>query len=174
MNNIISNDIITLRSLEVTDLDTMHQWENDPELWSVSNIMAPTPRSVLWQYLKDYDTDIFRAGQLRLMVTLSHSGQPVGTVDLLNLDALNRRAELGVMIIEEQRHKGLAHEAVKLMVDYARNFLGLSQLYALVPQGNNDCRNVLCTCGFSTSGTLKKWINHGATTLDVNIMQLIL
>ena len=66
MKKIISNEIVTLRSLEPTDLDVLFKWENDCWLWTVSNIMTPSPKSYLWQYLQNYDSDIFNTRQLRL------------------------------------------------------------------------------------------------------------
>ena len=86
MKKIISNDIVTLRSLEATDLDVLYRWENDTRLWTVSNIMAPSPKSYLWQYLQNYDSDIYATRQLRLMIALTATGEPVGTVDLTNFD----------------------------------------------------------------------------------------
>ena len=41
MSQLLSNDIITLRALEPTDLDTLYRWENDTTLWAVSDTVAP-------------------------------------------------------------------------------------------------------------------------------------
>ena len=173
MKKIISNDIVTLRSLEPTDLDVLYRWENDTELWTVSNIMAPSPKSYLWQYLQNYDSDIYKTQQLRLIITLTATGEPVGTVDLTNFDPLNNRAELGIMVDKSHQGKGLASEAVKLTIGYVRDYLGLFQLYSLVPVENTACSTLLKHHGFTTSGLLKKWLNHGEVCHDVEIMQLV-
>ena len=173
MKKTISNDIITLRSLEPTDLDVLYQWENDTSLWTVSNIMAPSPKSYLWQYLQNYDSDIYNTRQLRLMVTLTTTGEAIGTIDLTNLDPLNNRAELGILIDHAHEGKGYGSEALKLTIGYVRDYLGLFQLYTLVPTNNTACIALLKKHGFTTSGCLKDWINHGTELHDVNIMQLI-
>lgn len=173
IKKIISNDIVTLRSLEATDLDVLYRWENDTRLWTVSNIMVPSPKSYLWQYLQNYDSDIYTTRQLRLMITLTGTGEPIGTIDLLNFDPLNNRAELGIMVDSRHVGKGYAGEALKLTIGYARNYLGLFQLYALVDVGNTRCLSVLKKHGFVTNGVLKQWINHGTEVHDVEIMQLI-
>lgn len=173
MKKIISNDIVTLRSLEPTDLDTLYRWENDSWLWTVSNIMTPSPKSYLWQYLQNYDSDIYNTRQLRLMITLTKTGEPVGTVDITNFDPFNNRAEFGIMVDKNHEGKGIGDEALKLTVGYVRDYLGLFQLYALVPMNNNICSNLLKKHGFDSSGLLKKWINHGNEVHDVEIMQLL-
>ena len=173
MKKIISNDIVTLRSLEATDLDTLYRWENDSWLWTTANIMSPSPKSYLWQYLQNYDSDLYNSRQLRLMVTLTTTAEPVGTVDLNNFDPFNNRAELGIMIDKAHERKGYAGEAVKLITGYARDYLGLFQIYALVPVHNTACAQLLKHHGFTTSGVLKKWINHGTEVHDVEMLQLL-
>ena len=173
MKKIISNDIVTLRSLEATDLDVLYGWENDSSLWTASNTTSPSPKSYLWQYLQNYDSDIYNTRQLRLMITLTGTGEPVGTVDLINFDPLNNRAELGLMVDSAHEGKGYAGEALKLTIGYARDYLGLFQIYALVDVDNKACISVLKKHGFVTNGVLKQWINHGAEVHDVEIMQLI-
>ncbi|MBR5638746.1 MAG: GNAT family N-acetyltransferase [Muribaculaceae bacterium] len=173
MKKIISNDIVTLRSLEATDLDVLYQWENDSRLWTVSNIMAPSPKSYLWQYLQNYDSDIFNTRQLRLMITLTETAEPVGTVDLTNFDPFNNRAEFGIMIDQAQVGKGIGDAALKLTISYVRDYLGLFQLYALVPESNTVCITMLRKHGFTSSGLLKKWINHGTEIHNVEMMQLL-
>ena len=49
MSQLLSNDTITLRALEPTDLDMLYQWENDTALWVVSDTIAPYSRKALWQ-----------------------------------------------------------------------------------------------------------------------------
>lgn len=174
MKKIISNDAVTLRSLEATDLDVLYRWENDERLWTVSNIMSPSPKSYLWQYLQNYDSDLYNTRQLRLMITLTMTGEPVGTVDLTNFDPFNNRAEFGIMIDRSHEGKGLGDAALSLTIDYVRDYLGLSQIYALVPVSNTVCIAMLKKHGFATAGILKQWINHGTEVHDVEMMQLLL
>lgn len=173
MKKIISNDIVTLRSLEATDLDVLYKWENDSTLWTASNIIGPSPKSYLWQYLQNYDSDIYNTRQLRLMITITETGEPIGTIDLTNFDPLNNRAELGILINHNHEGKGYGSEALKLTIGYVRDYIGLFQLYALVPVENTVCTTLLKKHGFTTAGTLKRWINHGSEVHDVEIMQLL-
>ena len=97
----------------------------------------------------------------------------MGTVDLTNFDPFNNRAELGIMIDKAHQGKSLGDEALRLTIGYVRDYLGLFQLYALVPVDNTACASLLKKHGFSSAGLLKKWINHGTEVHDVEIMQLV-
>ena len=76
MSQLLRNDILTLRALEPTDLDTLYRWENDANLWAVSDTIAPYSREALWHYLQDYTGDIYSQRQLRLMILLTDNGAP--------------------------------------------------------------------------------------------------
>ena len=174
MSQLLSNDHITLRALEPTDLDTLYRWENDTALWMVSDTAAPYSREALWHYLKEYTGDIYAQRQLRLMVILSVDGTPVGTVDFLNFDPLNNRAELGLFIADEFRGKGLGREALDLLTAYARDHIGMRQIYVFIALDNEACLHLFEDYGFNRVGVLQSWVKRGTSYRDVALLQLIL
>ena len=173
MKQLLSNDIVALRALEPTDLDTLYRWENDTALWSVSDTIAPYSRETLWHYLENYTGDIYAQRQLRLMITTPTDGSPVGTVDFLNFDPLNNHAELGLFIASEFRGKGLGRQALELLTAYARDHIGLRQLYVFIALDNEVCLRLFEDFGYSRAGTLKSWVKRGNTYRDVALMQMI-
>lgn len=174
MSQLLKNDIVTLRALEPTDLDTLYQWENDTALWVVSDTVAPYSREALWNYLQQYTGDIYAQRQLRLMITLAEDRTPVGTVDFLNFDPLNNRAELGLFIATEQRGKGLGRQALELLTTYAREHLGLRQIYVFIALDNEVCLNLFEDFGYRRAGVLQSWVKRGNTYRDVALLQMIL
>ena len=174
MSNLLSNHIIALRALEPTDLDTLYAWENDTKLWIVSDTIAPYSRETLWRYLEDYTGDIYAQRQLRLMVTLVDDGTPVGTVDFLNFDPLNNRAELGLFIDETHRGKGLGRQALELLTAYARDHIGMRQLYVYIALDNPVCLELFEDFGYRRAGVLHSWVKRGSSYRDVALLQMIL
>ncbi len=174
MSQLLSNDTLTLRALEPTDLDTLYRWENDTALWTVSDTIAPYSREALWHYLENYTGDIYAQRQLRLMIVLNSDGSPVGTVDYLNFDPLNNRAELGLFITAEQRGKGLGRQALDLLTAYSREHLGLRQLYVFIALDNEVCLKLFEDYGYRRAGILQSWVKRGSTYRDVALLQMIL
>lgn len=174
MSQLLSNDTLTLRALEPTDLDTLYRWENDTALWTVSDTIAPYSREALWHYLENYTGDIYAQRQLRLMIVLNSDGSPVGTIDYLNFDPLNNRAELGLFITAEQRGKGLGRQALDLLTAYSREHLGLRQLYVFIALDNEVCLKLFEDYGYRRAGILQSWVKRGSTYRDVALLQMIL
>ncbi|MBQ6166705.1 MAG: GNAT family N-acetyltransferase [Muribaculaceae bacterium] len=174
MSQLLSNNTITLRPLEPTDLDTLYNWENDSALWAVSDTTAPYSRKALWDYLEAYTGDIYAQRQLRLMITLTDDGTPAGTIDFLNFDPLNNRAELGLFIAAEHRGKGLGRQALERLTAYAREHLGLRQLYVFIALDNTVCLNMFEDFGYRRVGVIQSWIKRGNIYRDVALLQMIL
>ena len=172
MSQLLSNDIITLRALEPTDLDPLYRWENDTTLWAVSDTIAPYSREALWHYLEQYTGDIYAQRQLRLMITLA-DGTPAGTVDYLNFDPLNNRAELGLFIAPEHRGKGLGRQALDLLTAYSREHIGLRQLYVFIAIDNVVCLKLFEDYGYRRVGTINSWVKRGSTYRDVALLQMV-
>lgn len=168
------NENIALRPLEPTDLDTLYHWENDCALWVVSDTVAPYSRAALWQYLEAYTGDIYAQRQLRLMITLASDSTPVGTIDFLNFDPLNNRAELGLFIDSSHRGMGLGRQALELLTDYAREHLGLRQLYVYIALDNEVCLKLFDSYGYRRVGIINSWVKRGNTYHDVVLLQMIL
>jgi diamine N-acetyltransferase len=173
MSDLLRNHIIALRALEPTDLETLYGWENDTRLWTVSDTIAPYSREALWRYLEDYTGDIYAQRQLRLMVTLIEDGTAVGTVDFLNFDPLNNRAELGLFIDEAHRGKGLGRQALELLTAYARDHIGLRQLYVYISLNNKVCLDLFERFGYQRVGVLQAWVKRGTTYHDVALLQML-
>ena len=41
MTNPMENELIRLRALEPDDVQVLYKWENDTEVWKVSNTIVP-------------------------------------------------------------------------------------------------------------------------------------
>ena len=174
MSPLMKNEMIVLRPLEPTDLDTLYNWENDSALWVVSDTVAPYSRAALWQYLEAYTGDIYAQRQLRLMITMASDGTPVGTIDFLNFDPLNNRAELGLFIDSTHRGTGLGRQALDLLTAYAREHIGLRQLYVFIALDNEVCLNLFESYGYRRVGIIESWVKRGSTYRDVTLLQMIL
>lgn len=48
----LDNGKVYLRALEPTDIDVIHRWENDCDLWRFGCATAPFSRHQIWEYLK--------------------------------------------------------------------------------------------------------------------------
>lgn len=171
---LLKNSRITLRAVEPEDLEILYGWENETSLWMHGNTLAPYSKLVLRQYINDaLEMDVYQSKQLRLMVILTNEQKTIGTVDLYDIDAHNRRAGIGILIDQEYRQQGIASQTLELMKEYAFSFLYLHQLYAYISVSNTKSIDLFSKSGYKQIGHLKDWLQRGETFEDVLFLQLI-
>lgn len=155
----IEGEKVCLRAVEPEDVELMYRWENDPTIWAVSGTIAPFSRHQLQRFLDEQQFDLQQTRQQRLIIQTRDEGRAVGALDLFELDLLNCRAGIGVLIAEpSDRGRGYAKDAVEAVVRYAREVLGLSQLWCNVGANNTASRKLFAACGFAECGTKRQWL----------------
>lgn len=158
--------MLRLRKIEPSDLPFLYQWENDATMWADSDTHNPLSRHDLHQYIENTTGDIYRDGQLRLIIEESQlSTKVVGCIDLFDFDARNRKAAIGMYIAPEARGKGVGKQAVQQLLDYAFDFLHLRMVYAIISVHNIACSHIYEQMGFTPSSPLANWTLEGDAIL---------
>jgi diamine N-acetyltransferase len=135
-------------------------------MWADSDTHNPLSRHDLHQYIENTTGDIYRDGQLRLIIEESQlSTKVVGCIDLFDFDARNRKAAIGMYIAPEARGKGIGKQAVQLLLDYAFDFLHLRMVYAIISVHNTACSHIYEQMGFTPSSPLANWTLEGDAIL---------
>ncbi|GAA4494477.1 GNAT family N-acetyltransferase [Hymenobacter ginsengisoli] len=164
--------MVTLRALEPDDLEFLFQLENDPELWAASDVLpAPISRHALREYLRHAAASLAEVGQMRLIIS-ANDGQPVGTLDLYDYSALHQRAGVGISVVKSARRQGYAQAALVWLLPYARQQLGLHQLYCTVAASNRASLRLFAKAGFRRVGVRHDWLRENTSTGWANAVEL--
>ena len=135
-------------------------------MWADSDTHNPLSRHDLHQYIENTTGDIFRDGQLRLIIEDSQfSTKIVGCIDLFDFDARNRKAAIGMYISPDARGNGVGKQAVQLLEEYAFGFLHLRMMYAIISVHNTACSHIYEQMGYMPSSVLKDWTLEGDAVL---------
>jgi diamine N-acetyltransferase len=145
---------LKLRKLEPSDLPHLYQWENDASAWADGANHNPLSQQDLRDYIASTTGDIYKDGQLRLVIV---NGATLGCIDLFDFDPRNRRAALGMYITPEYRGKGVGAVALQLLEQYAFGHLNLRVLYAVIATGNTACTALYRHAGYTPSSPLPGW-----------------
>lgn len=152
--------MIKLRKIEPADLPFLYQWENDASAWADGANHNPLSQQDLRDYIASTTGDIYKDGQLRLVIEESfgpQDGLTIGCLDLFDFDPRNRRAAIGMYIAPDYRGKGVGHEALKQLEAYAFGFLHLRCLYAVIATNNTPCTALYRSAGYTPSSPLPAW-----------------
>ena len=174
MNELLTHGNISLRPLEPEDIDLLYRWENDMEIWTVSNTQTPFSRYILIQYIKESTKDIYTTKQLRLIIQ-NEKQKAIGAVDLFDFEPYHLRAGVGILIhSENDRNKGYATNALEALSKYALDVLGLKQLYANISADNQRSIALFEKSGFKIAGTKKAWLKTRDGWKDEILFQKLL
>ena len=93
--------------------------------------------------------------------------------DITDFVPLHSRGEVGIAVHKDYRQRGYATDALKLLCEYAFDFLSLSQLYAHVMTDNEVCVKLFTSCGFVQCGLLKNWLQVEGCYKDALLLQCL-
>lgn len=142
---------VTIRKFESSDIPNKVKWINDSRNNTFLHYDFPLEieKTRNW-FEKNRDrTDRYDA-------VIEADGQPVGLIGLLSIDQKNKKAEYYVTIGEQAfLKKGIAHQATKLLLDFAFVDLGLNRIYLYTETENSAAINSYEKLGFRREGLLK-------------------
>lgn len=174
----LENSLVKLRAPEMQDIDLLYTWENNMEIWKVSNTLTPFSKFVLKKYIETAHLDIWETKQLRLIIEAKNQSSlmflPVGLIDLFDFDPFHLRAGIGILIAKNEfRQKGYATEALKLMVRYTFETLQLHQLYCNISSENHISLQLFQNVGFEIIGVKKDWLKTMNGWQDEVMLQIV-
>ncbi|MCD4772184.1 MAG: GNAT family N-acetyltransferase [Bacteroidales bacterium] len=172
----MNSEKIKLRALEPSDAQLLFEWENDQSIWYLSNTIAPFSKFDIEQYILNSEKDIFSNKQLRLMIDKKISNsefQTIGSIDIFDFDPINKRAGIGILIIKEERNKGLASEALDVLIKYGFETLDLHQFYCNISTENEVSLKLFKKKNFQPVGIKKAWNFRNGKFYDEYLLQLV-
>ncbi|MEP7063045.1 MAG: GNAT family protein [Betaproteobacteria bacterium] len=147
----IFGDSIILRAIESDDVDVLHRWSNDPEVQqNLGGWHFPLSRASMHRWI---DTFKYDGIDQRFVIEGKGTG-PVGLITLTNINWKDRNAFHGVLIGEgRHRRKGFAEDAVRTIMRYAFEEMGLERLDTTIVEFNSASLKLhVDKCGWIEEG----------------------
>ena len=165
------NENIIIRAAEPNDATLIYNWENDRDIWRVSETYMPYSLYQIEQFLMN--NDLFSMRQIRIMIERNNDNTCIGCIDIYDFDPIHMRAGIGILIQKDYRKLGFARQALELIIHYCFNTLMLKQIYCLIDVLNNDSIKLFTNIGFEQCGLRKDWIKTPNGFIDEIEFQLI-
>lgn len=157
---------IVLRPLEEGDLPSVARWRNEPRIRTAffNKMIVSISGQRRWyeQVLADRTKQYF-------VSEMRDGTKPIGLISLIDIDFMNRKAELGTTIVGEQNMwgKGIATEMISLLLDYAFTDLSLNKIYAYAIEANVGSIRAKEKSGFKVEGLLREHHMYEGRFMDV-------
>jgi RimJ/RimL family protein N-acetyltransferase len=152
--NMLRGSKVLLRRLDEGDLERCLTWVNDPEIFITMGLWGPRTAVEQREWFKSIScsrTNIIFA------LCLADSGEHVGNVSLFDIDYRSRNAGLTIIIPDQAlQGKGLGSEAIRLLCEYAFDFLNLNKIYCKTD--NPSASKLYLRLGFAQEGILREQV----------------
>ena len=161
-------DNVIIRPVRRKDSDFLFSMINDPELvrWNApfKNVSAEDHERWLSGILDHPSKKLF---------LIEQQGQPIGSVQLIDIDKTHNSAELTIRVKQDFQSKGAGTQAVTQLLGEARA-LGLHRVWLRVFSNNPRAIRAYEKAGFTHEGIMKEAALIEGKYLDVVIMGKLL
>lgn len=107
------------------------------------------------------------------MITLTGEDRVIGTIGFWRFDKPNHRTEIGYMLLPEYWGKGIATEAMHVVLQFAFNVLKCHSIEANVNPENEASKNLLLKMGFQQEAYFRENYYYDGKFLDSAIFSLL-
>lgn len=166
---------IELRQYNITDAVEIHRWRHDHSttVWMGRKFRhLPTLEEVtesLGRVISSVNGE-----SLFFAIANPHSHEYVGGIDLTSIDQIDKNGVLSVVISKESdRGKGLASEAIRLLLEHAFSCMSLHKVILNVDSRNLAAVNCYKKIGFIEEGRHRDHSFVNGEFSDVIIMSIL-
>ena len=153
---------LALCPLEPAHTDAVFAMRSDPVVQRYGSHPAWTDRQKAVEYIERNVQAMASGAFAQFAIVRREDAAVVGTCTLFDLDAQCRRAQVGYVLLVSEWGKGYAGEAVRGLLDWGFEHLGLNRVEADVDPRNAASARLLERLGFAREGHLReRWIVGG-------------
>jgi diamine N-acetyltransferase len=160
---------LTLRALEKPDLQFIHRLNNNRNIMSY---WFEEPYESFDELQDLYEKHIHDNTERRFIVQ-DRSQNPIGLVELIEIDYIHRKTEFTIIIAPDHQGQGYARTLIHLALDYAFSILNLNKVYLLVAIDNKKAIHLYNEVGFIEEGRLIQEVFIAGQYRDVIRMYIL-
>ncbi len=170
----IYGERIRLRGAERSDIPAFAAWLNDPEVRQFLFLNLPLSLAQEEQWYENMQKGRPEEQVLVIEIKTANGWKPIGNTSFMNVDWVNRLAEVGIFIGEKDRwNQGYGRETMQLMLKHGFETLNLNRVWLRVYEPNQRGIRAYEHAGFQHEGKLRQAIYKDGRYYDVLIMSVL-
>ena len=144
--HVLTGRAVRLRPVEPDDVDLIHSWYVDAE---TARLAGERPRSLAARRQR-YDASLPSQGtdHYSFMVVRLEDEQPVGRIDLFEIDQINGSASFGITIAAQERGNGHGRDAIEVLLRFGFQELRLERIWLDTDSENQVAQGLYASIGF--------------------------
>jgi len=154
----------TLEPLSTTHRDALADATRDGELWKLWYTLVPSPEGMLREI--ERRLDLQGRGSMLPFAVLDADGVPAGMTTFMNIDATNKRVEIGsTWYARRVQRSGLNTECKLMLMTHAFETLGCIAVEYRTSSFNHPSRRAIERLGAKLDGILRNHQRHANGSL---------
>lgn len=160
----IETERLVLRRFTLDDAEAMyHNWASDPEVTRF--LMWPTHSSVevTKGVLTDWVASYGKEDKYEWCIAKKENDEPIGSIGVVKTNEKIKCMEIGYCISRDYWHQGITSEAMKAVMEYLLEEVGVERIESRHDPKNPHSGAVMRKCGLLYEGTRVRadWNNSG-------------
>lgn len=152
----IEGKLVNLRPQDVTDLERDLAWINDAEVTRFLNARYPFSRTAETEWLREAASTPTSYQHASFAIE-TKDGRHIGNTSLMDVQAENRCATLGIMIGDKTYwSKGYGTDAVRMLQRFGFEEMNLNRIQLTVDARNERAQACYRKCGFVEEARLRQ------------------
>lgn len=161
----IETEHLILRRFTMDDAEAMYKnWASNDEVTKYLTWPSHTDVEVSKLVLKSWLEDYGREDCYNWAIVYKENGtEPIGSISVVSSDDKVMKAHIGYCIGKRWWHKGIMSEALKSIIDFLFDEVGMQRIDARHDTRNPHSGDVMKKCGMKYEGTHRQsdWNNQG-------------
>lgn len=158
---------LQLRAVEKHDLPFLHKLHNNTKTMSY---FFEEPFETIRELEDLYEKHVHNQTERRFIIEEIKTRLSVGVLSLIEIDEINRRCEIDIIVDEAFQGKGYGKSGFILGIKYGFDILNLKKIYLLLLPNNIAGMKIYQYAGFKRECRLKKEYFVNGKYVDVNRM----
>lgn len=155
---------LILRQFTMDDAPAMYRnWASDPEVTKYLTWPAHDSQMVSRQVLLDWTAQYQDRAFYQWAIVPKTTDEPIGSIGVVRMDEKAKLVHIGYCIGTHWWHQGITSEAMRAVMDYLFDEVGVNRVESRHDPCNPYSGAVMRKCGMRFEGTLRQsdWNNQG-------------
>lgn len=165
-----SNEYI-LKNIEVSNLEELFQIYSNDQVFKFCGILPKNNKETVKNMINHFERDFQKQTRVKWGIfSINDINKLLGIIEVFDINKKVKMVTIGYYLAEDSWGKGIATNAVKILIEFLFNNVKVNRIQAEVMPLNETSKRVLLKNGFHHEGTIRAgavWAGKGIVDLEI-------
>lgn len=167
----LKSEDLVLKKIEDQHLDGVYEIYSNDNVFEYCGIIPKHNKATVQSMIGHFERDFHKRSRIKWGIFAAHEPDSLlGMIEALDFNQKVNKVTIGYFLAESQWGRGIAAEAVGILLNYLFTEVDVNRVQAEVMPLNENSKKVLLKNGFLKEGTLRQaelWSGKGVVDLEV-------